>query len=131
VKKLLSLILVAITVFALTACGGMTKVNPIKSLIFSDEDYQEAVTELQTYFSDWEGCTLKEISYAGDEVVEREAKAAGVKSDCLIVLNTTFETDGENHENGLEPNYEYKDYTFTFVRDDFTAPWSHKDHGYG
>ena len=108
-----------------------TTFTPIQSRIFSDDDYQQATAALQEYVSDWEGITLHEISYAGDDTVKAEAKAAGVKPDCLIVLKTNFDTDGEDHQNGLEPNHTYEDFTFTFVRDDFTMPWEHKDHGYG
>ena len=130
-KRLRNIALFPLTVIILTACSGMTKVKPIKSLIFSEDDYQQATEALQEYISDWEGITLHEISYAGDDTVKAEAKAAGVNSDCLIVLKTNFDTDGEDHQNGLEPNHTYEDFTFTFVRDDFTMPWAHKDHGYG
>ena len=130
-KKILVTLIMIATLLTITACGGMTTVNPIKSKIFEDKDYQAAVECLQEYFSSWEGCTMKEISYAGDDVVNAEADLAGVSPDCLIVLKTTFETDGEERENGLEPNYTYEDYTWTFERADFTMPWEHKDHGYG
>jgi hypothetical protein len=129
-RIIISLGLIFVTVF-LAACGSMTTVNPIKSKIFEDEDYQAAVECLNEYFGDWEGCTMKEISYAGDDVVYAEAEARGVAPDCLIVLKTTFETDGEDRANGLEPNYTYEDYTWTFERTDFTMPWEHVDHGYG
>lgn len=121
-----------VSLVTLAACSGMTTVDPIKSKIFTDDDYQAAVEALQTYFSDWEGCTMKKIGYAGDDVVNAEAKTRGYSPDCIIVLVTTFETDGEDHQNGLEANYTYEDYTWTFVRDDFTSLiWDHKDHGYG
>lgn len=129
-KRMLIAFVMAFVIAGLAACGGYT-VRAIKSKIFSDEDYQAAVECMTEYFNDWEGCTLKEVSYAGDDAVYAEAEIRGVKPDCLIVLLSTFETDGENHENGLNPNYTYEDYQWILERTDFTMPWEHKDHGYG
>lgn len=131
-RKILVTLIMIVSLVTLVACSGMTTVKPIKSKIFTDEDYQAAVEALQTYFSEWEGCTMKEISYAGDDVVYAEAEIRGASPDCLIVLTSTFVTDGEDHQNGLEPNYTYEDFTWTFERADFTSKiWDHKDHGYG
>ena len=130
-KRALAVLIMALMLACLTACGGMTTVNSMKSKIFTQDDYDAAVEALQEYFNEWEGCTMKEIGYAGDDVVNAEAENAGVSPDCLSVLVTTFETDGEERENGLEPNYTYEDYTWTFTRADFASPWEHKDHGYG
>lgn len=132
-KKIIVGVLAAVMLLStvlLTGCGGYT-VKPIKSKIFEDEAYQAAVDQMMIDFSEFEGCTMKEVSYAGDDVVYAEAEAAGVNPDCLIVLKTTFETDGEDHQNGLEPNFTYEDFTWTYTRTDFTMPWEHKDHGYG
>jgi hypothetical protein len=79
----------------------------------------------------FEGCTLKKIGYAGDAAVKSEAEARGLAPEEVIVLTSTFETDGENHNNGLNPNYTYKDYTWTLTRHTSAGLWEVTDHGYG
>ena len=130
-KKLIIALVMVLAIVSLSACSGMTTVESIKSEIFTDEAYQDAVTECQTFLSDWEGITVKKISYAGDDAVYADAEVRGEKPENLIILLVTFETDDEDHQNGLEPGTVYENYTFTFTRSDFTMPWEHKDHGYG
>ena len=79
----------------------------------------------------FEGCTMKKIGYAGDAAVKAEADARGLAPEEVIVLTSTFETDGENHNNGLNPNYTYKDYTWTLTRHTSAGLWEVTDHGYG
>jgi len=64
-------------------------------------------------------------------VVKAEADARGLAPEEVIVLTSTFETDGENHNNGLNPNYTYEDYTWTLTRDTSAGLWEVTDHGYG
>ena len=97
----------------------------------NNDDYEAAVQEVMTYFSSFEGCTLKKIGYAGDAAVKAEADARGLAPEEVIVLTSTFETDGENHNNGLNPNYTYEDYTWTLTRDTTAGLWEVTDHGYG
>lgn len=74
---------------------------------------------------------MKKIGYAGDAAVKTEAEARGLAPEEVIVLTSTFETDGENHNNGLNPSYTYKDYTWTLTRHTSAGLWEVTDHGYG
>ena len=47
------------------------------------------------------------------------------KSRAIVLI-----TDGENHENGLEPNNTYEDYKWILTRNSSAELWEHKDHGY-
>ena len=129
-KKLLCLVL-ALSILCLAGCGSAVKVGAFKSVIFNDDEFQEAVNELLAYFKNFEGCTMTEINYAGDDAVRAEAEARGLPNEFVMVMESTFTTDGENHKNGLEPNYTYENYRWTFTRDFTGGPWSHADHGYG
>ena len=60
-----------------------------------------------------------------------EAEARGYPNDLIIVLESTFTTDGENHMNGLEPSHTYENYRWVFTRDFHGGMWNHLDHGYG
>ena len=129
-RKLAALIVVAFTVFCLVACDGMTSVGSFKSDIFTQEEFDDAVAAMQTYFENFEGCTLKEINYAGDETIEKEAELRGLDPNQVMVLKSTFETDDEDHNNGLEPGKTYEDYMWIFTREAPGASWEHQDHGY-
>ena len=131
-KKLIVLLIAAVTVLCLASCDGMVSVEGLKSNVYTQEDYDEAVAVMQSYFKDnFEGCTLKEVKYAGDDESELEAEAQGLAFDQVMVLLTKFETDEEDHENGLEPGKTYEDYKWIMTRPMAGAPWEHKDHGYG
>ena len=130
-KKVIILAVLTATVFYLAACGGMVTVGSFKSNIYTQEEFDEAVAVVQDYFKGFEGCTMKEIKYAGDDATEQEAQAQGMDANQVIVLESTFETDGENHENGLEPNKTYEGYKWILTRPASGAAWEHKDHGYG
>lgn len=129
-KKLLCVIL-TLSILCLAGCGDGVKVGSFSSLYFNSDEFQEAVNELLTYFKSFEGCTLTEINYAGDDAVRAEAEARGLPNELVMVMESTFTTDGENHENGLEPNFTYENYRWIFTRDFVGGPWSHADHGYG
>ena len=78
-KKLIIGVMLTIAVLCLAACGGSSvKVGSFSSLYFNEDDYDNAVQEVFTYFSDWEGCTMTEIGYAGDDAVKAEAEIRGL-----------------------------------------------------
>lgn len=131
-KKLIIGVMLTIAVLCLAACGGSSvKVGSFSSRYFNGDDYDNAVQEVFTYFSDWEGCTMTEIGYAGDDAVKAEAEIRGLAPEQVMVLTSTFTTDGEDHQNGLEPNYTYEDYKWILTRNTTAEPWNHEDHGYG
>ena len=130
-KRIVSITCLLLVVLFLVACSGGVSVGGFSSKYMNSNDYEAAVQEVMTYFSSFEGCTMKKIGYAGDAAVNAEADARGLAPEEVIVLTSTFETDGENHNNGLNPNYTYEDYTWTLTRDTTAGLWEVTDHGYG
>ena len=130
-KKLIIGMMLTIAVLCLAACGGSSvKVGSFSSLIFDSDEYDDAVQEVFTYFDSFEGCTMTEIGYAGDDAVRAEAKARGLAPEQVMVLTSTFTTDSEDHQNGLEPDHTYEDYKWILTRNTSAEPWNHEDHGY-
>ena len=131
-KKLIIGVMLTIAVLCLAACGGSSvKVGSFSSLIFDSDEYDDAVQEVFTYFDSFEGCTMTEIGYAGDDAVRAEAKARGLAPEQVMVLTSTFTTDSEDHQNGLEPDHTYEDFKWILTRNTSAEPWNHEDHGYG
>ena len=131
-RKLIIGMMLTIAVLCLAACGGSSvKVGPFSSLIFDSGEYDDAVQEVFTYFNSFEGCTMTEIGYAGDDAVRAEAEARGLAPEQVMVLTSTFTTDSEDHQNGLEPDHTYEDYKWILTRNTSAEPWNHEDHGYG
>ena len=130
-KRIAAFFVLLVVLFGLAGCGDAVSVGGFSSKYMNNDDYAAAVQEVMTYFRSFEGCTMKKIGYAGDAAVKAEADARGLAPEEVIVLTTTFETDGENHNNGLKPNYTYKDYTWTLTRDTTAGLWEVTDHGYG
>ena len=130
-KRIAAFIVLLAVLLGLAGCGDAVSVGGFSSKYMNSDDYEAAVQEVMTYFNSFEGCTLKKIEYAGDAAVKTEAEARGLAPEEVIVLTSTFETDGENHNNGLNPNYTYKDYTWTLTRDTSAGLWEVTDHGYG
>ena len=130
-KRIVSITCLLLVVLLLVGCSGGVSVGGFSSKYMNSDDYEAAVQEVMTYFRSFEGCTMKKIGYAGDAAVKAEADARGLAPEEVIVLTSTFETDGENHNNGLNPNYTYEDYTWTLTRDTTAGLWEVTDHGYG
>ena len=130
-KRIAAFIVLLVVLLGLFGCSGGVSVGGFSSKYMNSDDYEAAVQEVMTYFSSFEGCTLKKIGYAGDAAAKAEADSRGLAPEEVIVLTSTFETDGENHNNGLNPNYTYEDYTWTLTRDTSAGLWEVTDHGYG
>ena len=130
-KRITAFFVLLVVLFGLAGCGDAVSVGGFSSKYMNNDDYEAAVQEVMTYFRSFEGCTMKKIGYAGDAAVKAEADARGLAPEEVIVLTSTFETDGENHNNGLNPNYTYEDYTWTLTRDTTAGLWEVTDHGYG
>ena len=130
-KRIAAFFVLLVVLFGLAGCGDAVSVGGFSSKYMNNDDYEAAVQEVMTYFRSFEGCTMKKSGYAGDAAVKAEADARGLAPEEVIVLTSTFETDGENHNNGLNPNYTYEDYTWTLTRDTTAGLWEVTDHGYG
>ena len=115
-KKLLAVLVLLAALLSLAGCGDAVTIGPLSSRYFDSEDYDSAVQEVLTFFQGFEGCTMKKIGYAGDAAVKAEAEARGLAPEQIIVLTSTFETDGTSREDGLEPNKSYEDYQWILTR---------------
>ena len=118
-KRFIAFTVVLIFLLGLAGCSGGVSVGGFSSRYIESEHYNEAVQQFIGDFKSmagFEGCTLKKVGYAGDQAVKAEADARGLAPELVIVLTTAFETDGEDHGNGLETNHTYDDYTCVMTR---------------
>ncbi len=135
-KIILSILLSVIFIMALTSCmknnGNVdnVKINEVSSTLYSKEDIDNAIQTIKNEFKEeWDGCTLKEIGYIGDEKNNTYIDwAKRNNKEEVIVLISNFETDSSVN-NGLNPNDEYEDWTWILVRNR-NENWKHVDHGY-
>ena len=134
-KKLIPVILCILLLFSLCACNG-EKIDDVKnsfmeSEIYSQEDISLAISTITEEFKkEWNGCTLTEIYYAGDDVsAEYQDWAERYNADEVIVLLSSFDTDSPAGNSGLNSDFTYKNWNWILVR---TAggEWKHVDHGY-
>jgi spermidine/putrescine-binding protein len=130
-KKTMICLILAAAFTGLLGCGVAMTALSAGSAIYSGNECEAAEVEVSRYFRNFEGCTMKEIHYAGDEAVKAEAKSLGMEADQVMVLESTFTTDSENHKNGLEPDSTYNNYRWILTRETRDGRWEHKDHGYG
>lgn len=104
-------------------------VNDMQSDLYSADDINAAITVIEEEFAaDWDKCTLKEIGYAGDDVVKKnKSYKDDYKADEVIVLLSSF--DVGDSEGSLEPGTSYDKWQWILVRKD-GGEWEHVDHGY-
>ncbi len=138
-KRTLAALLCVLLVLSLCACGGNVsgvKTREVASEIYSESDINSAISVIISEFgSGWDGCTLREIYYAGDEKTHAETRYYLEEhevhdADELIVLLSTFDVDASGGDGSLNPNSTYKNWSWILVRDS-GGSWKHVDHGYG
>ena len=133
-KKAMALLLGLVWAVGLTACGGRVQgvqITERSSEIYTDQEIKQAINEAVRYFkSKFEGCTLLEIGYAGDD------KQAGWQefaqrhgADQVIVLLSEFYVDDSGRSQGLNPHSTYTGWNWILVRNK-GGQWRHVDHGY-
>ncbi len=115
-KKLIAAVLAAALLISLAACGKAVTVGGFSSIYLDKEDYDAAVEVVRQAFEEYEGCTLKKIAYVGDKELKAEADARTLAPEQIIVLTTTFTTDGSDHGTVFEPNKTYEDYRWVLTR---------------
>ena len=133
-KKFMALVLVLVGMLGLVACGGNTKnvkITDYSSEIYSDAEIDSAIDVAIDYFEKYfDGCTLTEITYLGDdELDDFQEFAERNNADDVIVLISDFEVDASGGDGSLEPNSTYTDWNWILVRTD-GGQWEHVDHGY-
>ena len=88
------------------------------------------LSEKKEFKSDWKGCTLTEIYYAGDDCTkDHKDWADRNNADEVIVLLSSFDVDSSGGDGSLNPNSTYSDWKWILVRTD-GGKWQHVDHGY-
>ena len=134
-RRLAGWTLLFVFVLSLFGCGkigGDMRVKGISSEIYTDEDYLAAVQAVIAGFRNFQGCTLEEISYAGDETVRKEQDyILGFGDyDEGIVLLSTFTVDKNGGDGSLEPNGTYKNWGWYLARKS-AGEWEIVTCGYG
>lgn len=134
-KKLLVMLLLCAMLLGLTACGGdVSKVQVQlweESCLYDDKEIHSAINEAIRYFKkNFDGCTLTEITYAGDDVTAAHGEwAERHDADETIVLISSFDVDSSGGDGSLNPNSTYNGWNWILVRDT-GGRWRHVDHGY-
>ncbi len=133
-KKMVCTMLCIMLLFGLSACGGdvsEVKTHNVESESYSEEDIKAAIDTIKKEFkSDWKGCTLTEIYYAGDDCTkDHKDWADRNNADEVIVLLSSFDVDSSGGDGSLNPNSTYSDWKWILVRTD-GGKWQHVDHGY-
>ena len=133
-NKLIRIIACMLLVLLTAGCRGNVsdvKVLEYKSDIYSEEEIEEAIEVVKKYFrSDFSGCTLTEITYAGDDkILSYEDWATRNDADEVIVLISSFDVDASGGDGSLNPNSTYSNWSWILARRN-GEKWQHVDHGY-
>lgn len=121
--------------FCLFACGGNVnnvQTREVESELYSQAEINEAIEEIKKDFkTNWKGCTLTEIYYAGDDISKGYQEwAKRNNADEVIVLESSFDVDSSGGDGSLNPNSTYSKWKWILVRTN-KGTWKHVDHGYG
>ena len=133
-KKLIALVLALVCVIGLVACGGNVKnvkITDYSSEIYSDAEIENAIDVAINYFEkNFEGCTLTEITYLGDDELDNwQEFAERNNADDVMVLVSSFNVDASGGDGSLNPNSTYTNWKWILVRTN-GGKWEHVDHGY-
>ncbi|MBQ4333187.1 MAG: hypothetical protein IJC33_05370 [Clostridia bacterium] len=133
-KKAMALLLGLVWAVGLTACGGRVRgvqITECASEIYTEEEIRQAIdVVLQDFKRDFEGCTLLEIGYAGDDRQDGwQEFAQRHGADQVIVLLSEFYVDDSGRSQGLNPHSTYTGWNWILVRNK-GGQWRHVDHGY-
>lgn len=133
-NKIVCVVLCILSVFGLSAYGGNiseVKTQRVESELYSQDDINSAVDIIEKEFrSNWKGCTLTEIRYAGDETTKKHQDWSDRNNaDEVIVLLSSFDVDSSGGDGSLNPNSTYDDWKWILVRSN-DGQWKYVDHGY-
>lgn len=133
-NKMKCIIFGILSALSLSACGGNisdVSTQRIESELYSQDDINAAVDIIKKEFkSDWKGCSLTEIRYAGDEITkEHQEWSERNNADEVIVLLSSFDVDSSGGDGSLNPNSTYDEWKWILVRSN-GGQWKHVDHGY-
>lgn len=126
--------LILIIIFSLSGCGGNVKnvnIKDVESEYYTSKEINSAIeTIIKQFDKEWDGCTLKEIYYAGDNMSkDYQDWADRNNADEVIVLLSSFEVDSSGGDGSLNPNSTYDGWLWILVRNT-DGQWKHVDHGF-
>lgn len=104
--------------------------STLKESVYTKKDIDAAINVIREEIkSEWKGCTLAEIYYAGDEVLQdyQEWLEEG-KADEVMVLESTLQVDASGGDGSLNANSIYSNWKWILVREK-NGEWRHVDHG--
>lgn len=117
--------------------NGFT-VEQVDSEIFTQEEIDtalEAVVDIFEYSGGYHDCELKELCYAGDDIVEREMKYQNSTYENrdyaegeFIIIKTVFHT-GRHTGGGFNSNFTYDNWYFLLEKTT-SGKWAEIDHGF-
>lgn len=134
-KKIIYSLFCILFGFGLSACskGNISHVatHPVESELYTEQEINDAIAVIKHEFQNqWNGCTLKEIYYAGDKISQDHQEwAERNNAEDAIVLLSSFDVDSSGGDGSLNPNSTYDHYMWILVRDN-DDHWQHVDHGY-
>ena len=133
-KKLIALMMALLCVMSLVGCGGdvkNVKITEYTSEKYSNDEIKDAIDVAIDYFTkEFEGCTLTEITYLGDDENDDWQEFADRNNATdVIVLVSSFDVDASGGDGSLNPNSTYTNWKWILVRTD-GGKWKHVDHGY-
>ena len=108
------------------------KIISMESEIYSTEEINNAIDViLEEFEENYNGCSLLEIEYIGDENndVYRDWAIRNNKSE-VIVFISNFKVNPNGGNGVLNSNSEYDDYSWILVRNE-NENWKYVDGGYG
>ena len=134
-RKITILLSLFTLLLTLCACGGdISSVHitiPSNSAVYSTDEIKAAIDVAMDYFKkEFDGCTLTEITYAGDETsADFNEWAQRIDGDDVIVLISSFEVGDSGGDGSLNPNSTYTKWMWILARKE-GGKWQHVDHGY-
>ena len=143
VRKIILIVLLFIFVFLPALCCFIFTANPrasvsdayttefVESEIFTQEDIDRAIeTVVDIFDNGWEGCHLRQLSYAGDEIIKREMKYHGdaFKEGELILIKTVFYVDKHGGDGSLNTDFTYDNW-YWILEKTSGGRWVEFDHG--
>jgi len=133
-KRILSVTLLFAAMLTISGCNSNIKnveIIDVESEIYSDTEIKSAIDTVEEYFkSNFEGCTLTMIKYAGDDQNKASDKwAKQYDAEKAIVLLSSFDVDSSGGDGSLNPNSKYDNWQWILVENE-SGTWEHVDHGY-
>lgn len=131
-KIIIGVLLFSICIF-ICGCGDVSSVKILQceSDIYTEAEISSAIKVTKDYFKkNFDGCSLKELGYAGDETTKgHEEWAWRHNADEVIVLVSSFDVGKSGGDGSLNPDSTYTNWKWILVRSGGSA-WRHVDHGY-